>query len=346
MRLLPFHRGSRPRRRGQAMVEFALVLPLLALLLVMAIDFGRVFFGWVALQNAARIAADAAAGSADAWPADNPFDVQAQDHYQAAVIADLEAINCEFAPPVPDPEFPDGKETGDPAIVTLECGFDLITPLAGSILGGSVDLRSEATFPIHRQLTQSLPSPPVIVTPTPVPTPSPGGETCTVPGYVDAAGECCARPVERVRLHGVLHQGQRQLELRGRRPEPQPTRRAGSLFVLDDRLRRRKHTGPDANTPAHAGAHAGRTDPRADANSGPDADPGAVRGSDCQLHLRATEPNPADRRAVHRHFDRAANCPITSRNWNFGDGSATSPAQNPTHRYNYGSGEPPAFTVS
>ena len=29
------------------MVEFALVLPILALLLVLAVDFGRVFFGWV-----------------------------------------------------------------------------------------------------------------------------------------------------------------------------------------------------------------------------------------------------------------------------------------------------------
>ena len=37
------------------------MLPILALLLVMAVDFGRVFFGWVALQNAARIGADYAA---------------------------------------------------------------------------------------------------------------------------------------------------------------------------------------------------------------------------------------------------------------------------------------------
>ena len=33
------------------MVEFALIMPLLVLLLVMAIDFGRVFFGWVALDD-------------------------------------------------------------------------------------------------------------------------------------------------------------------------------------------------------------------------------------------------------------------------------------------------------
>jgi Flp pilus assembly protein TadG len=44
--------------RGQALVEFALVLPVLALLLVVAIDFGRVFFGWVSLTNAARIGAN------------------------------------------------------------------------------------------------------------------------------------------------------------------------------------------------------------------------------------------------------------------------------------------------
>ena len=50
-------RREKPVSRGQAMVEFALVLPLLALLLVVAIDFGRVFFGWVSLTNAARVGA-------------------------------------------------------------------------------------------------------------------------------------------------------------------------------------------------------------------------------------------------------------------------------------------------
>ena len=44
--------------RGQGMVEFALVLPLLVVLLVMAIDFGRVFFQWVGVTNASRIGAN------------------------------------------------------------------------------------------------------------------------------------------------------------------------------------------------------------------------------------------------------------------------------------------------
>ena len=58
---LPLSSPARAQPRGQALVEFALILPLLVLLLLLAIDFGRVFFGWVALNNAARIAANEAA---------------------------------------------------------------------------------------------------------------------------------------------------------------------------------------------------------------------------------------------------------------------------------------------
>jgi Flp pilus assembly protein TadG len=42
------------KSRGQALVEFALVLPLLLLLLIGAIEFGRLFFIKIALTNAAR----------------------------------------------------------------------------------------------------------------------------------------------------------------------------------------------------------------------------------------------------------------------------------------------------
>ncbi len=42
------------RRRGQAMVELALVLPVLALVLVTVVDFARVFYLSIAVKNAAR----------------------------------------------------------------------------------------------------------------------------------------------------------------------------------------------------------------------------------------------------------------------------------------------------
>src|SRR6185437_10682149 len=54
-----------PRARGQSLVEFALILPVLLLLTLIAVDFGRVYLGWINLQNMARIAADFGANNAD-----------------------------------------------------------------------------------------------------------------------------------------------------------------------------------------------------------------------------------------------------------------------------------------
>src|SRR5688572_22939646 len=47
----------RPRSGGQAMVEFALILPVFLLFLVIAVNFGRLFFSYLQLSNAAREAA-------------------------------------------------------------------------------------------------------------------------------------------------------------------------------------------------------------------------------------------------------------------------------------------------
>ena len=97
---------SRDRHpRGQAMIELAIVLPLMALLLVMAVDFGRVFFGWVGLHSAARIAADFAAQYPDAdWAdPDHPRVLE----YIARIEADAAAINCDLDDPLPLPTFPD-----------------------------------------------------------------------------------------------------------------------------------------------------------------------------------------------------------------------------------------------
>jgi Flp pilus assembly protein TadG len=46
--------GKRSRSRGQSLVEFALISPVLLLLLVGVLDLGRAFYIQTALQNAAR----------------------------------------------------------------------------------------------------------------------------------------------------------------------------------------------------------------------------------------------------------------------------------------------------
>ena len=54
----------RPRRAGSALIEMALAFPLLALVLVGIADFGRVFYTYVTIANAARTAAEYGSTSA------------------------------------------------------------------------------------------------------------------------------------------------------------------------------------------------------------------------------------------------------------------------------------------
>ena len=130
------------------MVEFAIVLPLLALLLMMAVDFGRVFFGWVGVQNAARIGANFGAMHPDAnWS--NPSDPDRQD-YVAQIQSDAAAINCELPDPLDVPSYPDGTDIGDPSVVNLQCDFSLISGFLAPIFGGTtITIGAEATFPVR-----------------------------------------------------------------------------------------------------------------------------------------------------------------------------------------------------
>ena len=58
---------DRRRERGQALVELAMIAPVLIILMLGAIDFGRVYFAYVAVTNGARNGADyASAGSVEA----------------------------------------------------------------------------------------------------------------------------------------------------------------------------------------------------------------------------------------------------------------------------------------
>jgi hypothetical protein len=140
----PTHGATSRSRRGQSLVEFALVLPLLLVLVLGAVDFGRVFFGWVALQNAARVGANYAATHPDAWAQGNTAQM---DRY-AELVEDSGARNCELT--IEDPTFPGGTRLiGDPTSVHLTCDFDLITPLMGSIVGQPVTVAATSEFPIR-----------------------------------------------------------------------------------------------------------------------------------------------------------------------------------------------------
>src|SRR3954462_7211566 len=79
-------RENRETNLGQSMVEFALVLPVILFLTLIALDFGRVYLGYINLQNMARIASNYAANNPDAWGATpNPT---APARYTNQILAD------------------------------------------------------------------------------------------------------------------------------------------------------------------------------------------------------------------------------------------------------------------
>jgi Flp pilus assembly protein TadG len=146
--------------RGQALVEMAIILPILILLLLLAIDFGRVFFGWVALNNVTRIGANEAARFPGEW--ENGGTPDATDPYYARMLADMQSMNCDAdansdgtldATDLPNAVFVNRAddaanpwEVGDEVSVTLHCDFGFLTPLVGAIVGDPLTITASSTF--------------------------------------------------------------------------------------------------------------------------------------------------------------------------------------------------------
>ncbi len=191
--MLHFRRKA-PRTRGQAMVEFAIALPILALLLVMAVDFGRVFFGWVALNNMARAGANFAALNPNAWGA--PGDASKQASYVLRMTQDAQAIDCTLPSTLPNPTFinqvgtSDPHELGDAAEVKLTCQFHVITPLVSNLLGGTISIGADAVFPIRQGEIAGAPIAAVIPTPTATPTEPGATPTASPSSSALPAGQC------------------------------------------------------------------------------------------------------------------------------------------------------------
>lgn len=194
-------RTPRPRLRldprGQSVVEFAISFPILMLMILFGIDFGRVFLGWVQLNGAVREAANFAAINPSAWG--SPGNAPAQAEYIRLITAESKGSNCTLPDPPPPPTFPSGTEVGSPSVVSITCRFSLITPLVGNILGDEIKVSASAAFPIRSGLMGGTaigpglpgfvpvpsvpaasvdPGPSVIPTPSGLPTPVP---SCQVP---------------------------------------------------------------------------------------------------------------------------------------------------------------------
>lgn len=148
---------GRPRHRGQAAVEFAIIFPLLVLLLLIAVDFGRLFFTFVQLQNSAREgAAYAAANPTDSAPGGGIWTramLEKNSQGQGGEGAVAMAVTCAVGavgspPPSPVPiacaDAPGGSGPGNTVTVTVTERFSFLTPFVNN-LASDLTLRGSAT---------------------------------------------------------------------------------------------------------------------------------------------------------------------------------------------------------
>jgi Flp pilus assembly protein TadG len=177
MQLAKSVRARRARgSRGQALVELALVVPIMAVLFLATIDLGRVFYSQITITNAAREAAFKAAedptsytsGTCDATTSKVVCAAinEARNSFVTVSAADV-SMTCTPACT---------KSYGNRATVTVLGHFNLLTPLMGAFTGGSnITLTSTASADVVvvPAVVVATPTPTPLATPTPVATPTP-----------------------------------------------------------------------------------------------------------------------------------------------------------------------------
>jgi cell division septation protein DedD len=196
--------SQRTKSRGQSLAELALFLPLIIVVLLIAVDVGRVYLGWVTLTNVARIGANFAAQNPSAW--EGTGDPTVQLRYRTLMAKDSSSIDCTLPSTMPAPTFVDSSyNVGSRVGVTLNCSFALITPLLSNLVGdgaGHISVGSTAIFtirtgsingvvvdannPTATPTETATPTQTAVDTPTPTPTdtptPTPTSTTTLAPG--------------------------------------------------------------------------------------------------------------------------------------------------------------------
>ncbi len=138
---------SRRRSRGQSLVEFALVTPALLLMFAGAADFGRAFYAYVAIENAAKEGAlfgaraplcdDPASGTCDdpnnvVWRVQNELAQQGiRDQDGNELVPNVE---CQAPDGTPRSSLTNCIE-GDIYQVEVVYPFTLATPILGDVIG-------------------------------------------------------------------------------------------------------------------------------------------------------------------------------------------------------------------
>lgn len=148
---IPGDDGASGRRHrsleGQSLVEFALILPLLLVLLLGIADFGRIFAAGITIEAAARNAAEA--GAVERLPGRNPppADSSLWPTYYASLHENIARVACAEARQLPNSTFVEANRTCPSMPVIRVCVHDGQDPACGQPISGFAD-------PIPAECTQ------------------------------------------------------------------------------------------------------------------------------------------------------------------------------------------------
>jgi Flp pilus assembly protein TadG len=161
-------RRPRGRRgRGQGLVEFALMAPVMLFLIIAAVDMGRAVVAYNTLANAARHGSRVAAVNQLNPPdhviscnEDMPIEDVDEPHWSARACTafyaftmdvDPEDVNLSYAPPTDDTITcaAGNLHVGCIASISVSTRWEAITPIVASMLG-PLDMTATSEQPIER----------------------------------------------------------------------------------------------------------------------------------------------------------------------------------------------------
>lgn len=154
--------GSTHRRRGQALVEFALLLPVLVLMLMSIFDFARAIYAYNAISDAARSGTRTAIVNQNAQDIRNRVAAQATGLVISTAAAScppggangvcVQYLNADLSATCPTISI------GCVAQVAVKYTFTPITPIISNIIG-SIAMGSTSQEPIESTCTGTCPIP-------------------------------------------------------------------------------------------------------------------------------------------------------------------------------------------
>ncbi|HEY7130946.1 MAG TPA: PKD domain-containing protein [Candidatus Limnocylindrales bacterium] len=322
------------------MAEFAIILPVLLLMLALAIDFGRLFFTYVQVNNAAREGANQGATAptnhvAIVGAVAREKSSQLQRGESTVVVTETCAnaaggtILCSAAS--------GGTGAGNTITVNVRAPFNFLTPFIGSVLGNTINLNASATATVLAYAAGSggaapstCPGPTAVFTPfitdltvTLDPTGSlPEAGTCAISGYNYDFGDGNTDVGSTIPItYTYAHPGTYTIEL-------EVTNQGGNATTT------RNVTVPPAAPSAP---------PSSAPSSAPSAPPSAAPSAGCAKPVAQFSWSQTGNSGKVNFTDQSTvtpGCPISSYLWDFGHPTPheQSNASNPSHDYPKNSG--------